>query len=462
MVGTALLIYGILWQVEHKVFLVDVIDDFFHQTMELRRYEKNYFLYGQENDFIETQSYLDKLDDILQSHERKRDLLNSLAKIFEVRATISEYRKYMKELHMANKNHGSLVHDAGRKERFQDLIREIGKALTDYAENAVTSEKKTINSLLAITRSILLFSIFALVSLSVAMTYIVRVQVINSLKFLESCTRKISRGEPPELPATIREKEIRSLLAAFDRMNVMLQIRQKQLVQSEKLSALGTLLSGVAHELNNPLSNISTSAQILAEEIEDDDLAYKKELIKQIEAQTDRARDIVRTLLEFSRTKEFNCQKLPLKNMIRETMRLLQGQIPSEISIEIDISDDINMFADKQRMQQVFINLVKNAIDALQDQGHIWISASQSLNPKTGKNELEIIIQDDGPGISDEDIKRIFDPFFTTKDVGKGSGLGLFIVHDIISLHGGSINAYSHPGEGTKFVIRLSDREEEK
>ncbi|MFH1021217.1 MAG: ATP-binding protein [Pseudomonadota bacterium] len=237
-------------------------------------------------------------------------------------------------------------------------------------------------------------------------------------------------------------------------------MRQHQLVQSEKLAALGTLLSGVAHELNNPLSNISTSAQILGEEIEEDNVEFKKNLIGQIEVQSDKARDIVRTLLEFSRIKEVRKEKLPLKLLVEETILLIRGHAPSEVVIAVDIPENLHVIADKQRMQQVLLNLIKNAIDAVKADGHIWVSA-RGIGMITGLAEVEILIEDDGPGIDAEHVNRIFDPFFTTKDVGKGSGLGLFIVHDIIEWHGGTITVDSRPGLGTTFIIWLPGEQEE-
>jgi signal transduction histidine kinase len=285
-------------------------------------------------------------------------------------------------------------------------------------------------------------------------------RVVSSLKMLEGYTKIISQGDFVEITVGEGEQEIRSLLTAFNRMTKELQIRQHQLVQSEKLAALGTLLSGVAHELNNPLSNISTSAQILSEEIEEDDVEFKTNLITQIETQADKARDIVKTLLEFSRIKEFRKEKLLFKKLVDETILLVRGHAPDNVIIAVDIPEDLTILADKQRMQQVLLNLIKNGIDAILDNGHIWISASNTAY-FSSYNGVEILIEDDGPGIEEEQLKKIFDPFFTTKDVGKGSGLGLFIVHDIIEWHGGSITVDSRPGLGTTFIIWLPEIQQE-
>jgi len=235
----------------------------------------------------------------------------------------------------------------------------------------------------------------------------------------------------------------------------------KRQVQSEKLASLGTLLSGVAHELNNPLSNISTSAQILEEEVDEDNPEYKLNLVRQIIEQSDRARDIVRSLLEFSRAHAFQKQALFLKPLIDETIVLLRGQVPSEVDIQVDVPADLQIKADKQRLQQVFLNLIKNAIDVIGHAGHIWIYVQEVVTNR-GKKEIEIFVEDDGPGIPHDVLPKIFDPFFTTKDVGHGSGLGLYVVHDIIEWHNGTIKVDSRPGEGTTFIVWLPNDQGEK
>ncbi len=191
------------------------------------------------------------------------------------------------------------------------------------------------------------------------------------------------------------------------------------------------------------------------EELTGNDLELKKNMLQQIDEQTDRARDIVRSLLEFSRTKTFTCQELALDKLISETIVLLRGQLPPGAQINLDLPAGITLFGDKQRLQQVFLNLIKNAIDAMEAAGHVRLSARRIAGQPGSMPGVEIRVTDDGQGIDPAHLGRIFDPFFTTKEVGKGSGLGLFIVHDIIESHGGSIRAESRPGHGTTFILRL-------
>ncbi len=226
-------------------------------------------------------------------------------------------------------------------------------------------------------------------------------------------------------------------------------------MHTEKLASLGTFLSGIAHELVNPLSNIYSSSQILLEEIEDADKEYQKELLTQIEKESDRARNIARTLLEFSREREIKKEMLPLKDLFEETVRFIGGEKPSRVDIVFDIPVDIRIYADKQRIQQAFLNIIKNSIEAISAEGSINIKAEENAD----EGFINIEIKDTGVGIDEKLLPKVFDAFFTTKDVGKGSGLGLFITNEIINELNGSIQVESQLGKGSKFLIKLPRRE---
>lgn len=451
-VVSALITYGIVWNVEKKVEQGAVIEDIFNLTLELRRFEKNYFLYEQEKDYLETLSYAEKLKDALN---RNKPAFYSLASKTRVEQAQGAIGRYVDDMRLLNPLRISTEDWYTQL----DEIRNHGKTLTDFAEKALISQKKAIHAMLRVTRQILVVSICTIFILSLSSATLLARRVSQSLKKLETYMGKISQGEIIDIPVRRAEPEIRALFNAFNRMTHELKIRQHQLVQSEKLAAFGTLLAGIAHELNNPLSNISTSAQILAEEMETGDLPFKNSLVAQIDEQADKARDIVKTLLEFSRSKAFEKKVLELGKMIQETIRLIRGEVPTRVEIHVDIPDDLTIFADKQRIQQVFLNLIKNAVDALEENGHIWIMARPCGAGESGPKVVEIMVEDDGPGIDPENINHVFDPFFTTKDVGKGSGLGLFIVHDIVEAHGGTIQVNSQIDQGTTFTLWLTDGE---
>ncbi|MEJ2688850.1 MAG: ATP-binding protein [Deltaproteobacteria bacterium] len=458
MLCIVILTYGIVRQVDQKVTLVAFIDDFLYSALEIRRFEKNYLLYHQQKDFEQNLAYQQRLADLLNKNREEFRLFTTANALELLEEHIDNYRRTMDSLQL-------VYASANKQPRAEEMalehqLRETGKGLTDFAEMVSSAERLSIKKLLDTTRRILLLSILVLVSLAAAITTLLGRRIVASLKLLELYTNRILKGEAKRLPMLPAETEIISLLRAFNRMAGELKMRQQQLLQSEKLAALGTLLSGVAHELNNPLSNISTSAQILDEELEGNDLLLKKNMLVQIEEQTDRARDIVRSLLEFSRNKTFNRQELTLKNLVHEIIVLVRGQVPTKVDIRIDIPEELTIIADKQRLQQVFINLIKNAVDAVAEDGHIWLSARRIADPPDSPHEMEILVEDDGPGIDPANLGRIFDPFFTTKEVGKGSGLGLFIVHDIIESHGGSIRVENRLGQGTTFIIWLPNTKE--
>lgn len=451
---TAIIAYLLVQQVEHKLYRVEIIDNFLNLTLELRRYEKNYFLYHLDEDYFDNGQYLDLLDDTVRENIGVFTASHSGMEAEQVDTVLTSYRKNMSQLYTLNQDLSVEIETNEEEEKLLNAIRESGKKLTLIAERMANRERESIQKLLRTSRTVLLTSTGTVVIFSFLMAMLLREKIVSSLKLLEEYTRKVAHGEMVDPPEKRVEEEIRSLFQAFTRMNNELRLRQRQMVQSEKLASLGTLLAGVAHELNNPLSNISTSAQILSEEIANPDLEFHATLVKQIEEQTDKARDIVRTLLEFSRTGEFKKQELKLDEVVNSAIRLLRSEIPSEITIELDIPPELKVWVDKQRMQQVFLNLIKNAVDACGNQGQIWISAKDFMTE--GQKEVEILVSDNGPGIPFQDQKKIFDPFFTSKDVGKGSGLGLFIVHDIIESHGGTVSVDSRVDEGTTFIIWLS------
>lgn len=456
MVATIGLTYWVSMHIEEKVQHLELIDDLFGNILEMRRFEKNYFLYGERSDFQEAGIYLGNAGNILQKSRSELARIIPDADLARFSRALGDYQFNMQQL--------AELYDVNSRQneqatRLKDTIRRLGKELTDFAERSSRQEKIAVRDLLQTVRKILVAAAVALLFISFGLATLLGQRVVNSLKLLERYADKVVREDFEEIHSNNLEVEIRSVLNAFNRMSHVLRIRQHQLVQSEKLASLGTLLSGVAHELNNPLSNISTSAQILGEEIDKADPGFKRELLGQIEGQADKARDIVRTLLEFSRAKEYHPRPVNLKKLFEETLVLIRGQIPTAVDISLECPEELVFDADKQKLQQVFLNLLKNGIDALGESGNFWITA-RLLGGGEVAEEIEIMFEDSGPGIAPENLKKIFDPFFSTKDVGHGSGLGLYIVHDIIERHGGRINVDSQPGQGTTFTIWLPRKQE--
>jgi len=471
-IGLSLFTIIELWYVGKKVQFEEVVTEFFDTTLEIRRFEKNFFLYEHVEDYRENMQYVDKAQEILDKNLKAYKSLSVAPQLNTVRGHILKYKQLMEQFSHVSKD------KIDQRLVLEKAIREQGKEIITVAEDISKSERKRLRDLLNKMQKTLVLSFLVLSISGIVIGQILSRMVVRPLKSLEEKMMQIAEGKLETVSINSRDREIVSLTKAFDKMITELELRQKHLVQTEKLASLGTLLSGVAHELNNPLSNISSSCQILKEEIDLVDMEYKKELLTQIDDQTDRAKNIVRSLLEFSRDKEFKKEPLSLKSLLEETIVFIKGEVPSKIEIGFDVPDGIIVFADKQRLQQAFLNLIKNAVDSISDQGIVKIMAQKFSTGRMGREAIslcpypqyrgkctgvcpmnvdtvDIEISDTGGGIPPEVLPKIFDPFFTTKDVGKGSGLGLFIVQEIIEEHDGCIGVDSKVGRGTTFLIRL-------
>jgi len=199
------------------------------------------------------------------------------------------------------------------------------------------------------------------------------------------------------------------------------------------------------------LNNISTSCQIALDEFDGGDTVFMKKMLTNIDQETLRARDVVKSLLEFSRAQDFCLREIQLSDVVKKSVLLARSQVPPDITMTIDIPEDLVFHIDVQRMQEVFINLIINAAQAIERHGEIAITAKIDFI-----NMLVVIkVRDTGSGISAENQAKIFDPFFTTKEEGQGTGLGLSVVYGIIQKHEGTITVQSVPGQGTSFIIRL-------
>ena len=224
---------------------------------------------------------------------------------------------------------------------------------------------------------------------------------------------------------------------------------ERRLVQADKLSSIGLLAAGVAHEVNTPLAVISTYAQMLAKQITGDE--QKSRLLEKIAKQTFRASEIVNSLLNFSRTSPTEFADLDLNRLIRDTVTLIEHQLNlTGIATKFDLSESLPMIrGNSGKLQQVFLNLFINARDAMQGGGTLTIRS-------WSENGLaHIAVADTGQGISAEHLARIYDPFFTTKGAKKGTGLGLSITYGIVQEHNGVIEVESTPGAGTQFRLEF-------
>jgi PAS domain S-box-containing protein len=230
---------------------------------------------------------------------------------------------------------------------------------------------------------------------------------------------------------------------------------QKLMMQQEKLASIGRLSAGVAHEINNPLTTILTSAMLIQEDLEPDDPIFQE--LETISSETLRCRKIVSSLLDFARQTKPQKKRGHINDVVKESVILTRKQAAfTDITITSILAEDIpDIYLDVGQIQQALINLIFNAVEATQPGG--WVTVTTSCDP--GNSLVDVTIKDNGAGIAEKDLGKIFDPFFTTKE--DGNGLGLAITHGIIKQHGGTIEVKSKLGEGTQFKIRLPSREKD-
>ncbi len=440
-----------------KLRLLDKKSKLLNNILEARRYEKNFFI-------TLDCKYLNTAHEYVKKSREKVKLLMSKYEKFLINKkrtdslfkNLSTYEDLLNKAIQDCKAHKltkNKVYEFPNLKHYQKEIREIGYKCTSSMEEILSKEQKYVRDLIKDSKWFVILILFVFIFIVVGTTLFLFVNVNRPLKNLEDGIKNIAKGHYQQIPKIKTGDEFESLAESLNNMLKELERRNEQLIQSEKMAALGTLTSGVAHEINNPLNNISTSVQIVQEEIEEGgDIEYQKTLLKEVEKEIDRIQDIVRALLEFSRQTSFTLSNENIKYLVDNTVKLIQGEIPTNIRLEVDVPNDIYAMVDARRIQQVLLNLIINAMQAMEETGgKITISAWQDKQ----KNRFYLQVKDTGPGISDENLTKIFDPFFTTKEVGKGSGLGLSISKGVIEQHGGTIEVQSESGEGATFTISI-------
>lgn len=226
------------------------------------------------------------------------------------------------------------------------------------------------------------------------------------------------------------------------------------LMQAGKLAAVGQLAAGVAHEINNPLAVITASAQMLKMQTSERDEHF--ELVDLIDQASERAHHVVQGLLDLSRQREYQFTPLDVNETLRQAHNLISYQLQSaDITLTLELADDLPpVKASADHLQSVWINLMINARDALATRPR---ERQLDIVTRLGLegDHIQVLISDNGEGMTEDERERIFEPFYTTKEPGQGTGLGLSTSHRVIEQHGGEIDVLSEPDEGTTFVIRL-------
>jgi two-component system NtrC family sensor kinase len=298
--------------------------------------------------------------------------------------------------------------------------------------------------------------------------------IVTPIRNLERITKKITRGDFSESIEVKGHDEISSLAESFNQMEdkldhamnslediiKQLQEKQAQLVEAEKLAGIGKLAAGIAHEINNPLTSVLTFSNLMLEQCPPDDPRYDK--LKLMARETDRARTIVRQLLNFGRESVIKPVKININQPVTEIAESLVAQEAfKDIDLSLKLADNLpEVYADPAQVGQVVLNILLNAIHAITPPGTIEVETRLGnkcieIAKRLGGNCVEVIFTDSGKGIPEEHLHKIFDPFFSTKAATKGTGLGLAVSYGIIKKHGGEITVESVVGKGTTFTVRM-------
>lgn len=251
------------------------------------------------------------------------------------------------------------------------------------------------------------------------------------------------------------KNELKSHIVSLEKANRDLTAAQNEIVQSEKLASVGRLAAGIAHEIGNPIGIILGYIDLIMRGglTPDEEMDF----LSRVEGEISRVNVIIRQLLDYSRSSEEHREVLSIHALITSTVEMLKPQSGMkliDVSLEFSAEND-NVIADKNQMQQVFLNILINSIDALSEEGKTLENAHIHVKSKNKNNLLELVFIDNGHGISADKLEHIFDPFFTTKDPGHGTGLGLSVCYRIIQASGGTIKAESSSGKGMKMRIEL-------
>lgn len=457
----AAVVFVDLYFLQTQIVAGESVNAFREASQEMRRDEKNLFLYHDMGSLEQLLVQFDTAEAALKDGQHAFLKITTPAELARVRRLLVLYRAQLKDYPAL-----TLI----ERDEQQQVIRATGHALSTAAENFSRRERAVLAHVVQTAGRNLLAAFVTVLLLGIGSALFIVRQVVRPLRELEVQLDSLAEGRGQQLILPSKDQEIQSFVHHFNSMLNRLRVQQNQLRHHEKAAALGVLVSGVAHELNNPLSNISTSVQLLMEDGQKVNAELRDQWLSHIDGESERARRIVRRLLDSVRQPKLHLQAHSVAELIQASLALVNRQLPSGVEVCVGYAPERALWADRDRLHQVFINLLKNAADA--GATHIVVSAvetnwadSMPRNTDHLVGEVEpvskadsvlyIQIDDNGPGIAPENLTQIFNPFFTTHSAGDGTGLGLYLVEEIISEHHGCIAVENRAEGGTRFSIWL-------
>lgn len=438
-----------------RLSLVETADDITNNFLEVRRHEKNFLLFRDKDSLQELKNNLE---------EFKKNIAEITTEIVQemgsdnyqmIKMAIDEYEFLVDRIN----ERGSI-----------EKIRSVARDIQSFAENLSKKERADIKALLVRSKILFLFAMLIILAAGTVINMKLAVSIARPIKDLEDITKRVAGGDLSDRIKIRGRDELSSLGVSFNQMQDRLQDtmrslelaikrlheKQEQLVEAEKLASLGRIAAGVAHEINNPLAIVNEKAGLMQDILEMSGDSQNKEkfsnLIDGIIGSVNRCRAITHRLLGFARKMDVTIETMDLNESIRAVKEFLGKEILfKSIRFEMNLMEGLpKINSDKGQLEQVFLNIMKNAIDAVEEGGLVTVSTGTK-----DEDTVCVSIRDNGTGIPDDKLEQIFEPFFTTKEREKGTGLGLFVSYGIMKKLGGSIIVESGVDKGTAFIIDI-------
>ncbi|MBF0606334.1 MAG: HAMP domain-containing histidine kinase [Magnetococcales bacterium] len=436
-------------KMEKGLRLNELAQTFFSSVSQARAFEKDYFLYGMG--LRESKEIMKALEKLVITHygELKGhiDYENSIG-------LIERYVKLLDSVEGLDRESNNQSDKSQRRERLQKEIKQCGYMMVNSADKLLARGRDTTERLMLLFRTVQLYAVVFMVLFMLFISHLLGKRVLSAINLFSRYSTLMANGQYATIMSDHRyNDEFSDLSMAIDYLIKELDRQQQILAQSQKLRAVGTLTSGIAHELNNPINNITLTAHMLLEDYLDLSDDERIDMARDLVDEAGRARNIVRNLLDFARESETIMEPICIGSVLMDTLKLAGNQIKlAGVNVDIKIAPNLpRIHGDRHQLEQVFLNLILNALDVTLKGGHLKIHAGSSEE----HNFIAIKVTDYGHGISDHILQHIFDPFFTTKSKGKGTGLGLSVSQGIIAKHGGQITVQTRVNRGTTFTVKL-------
>ncbi len=419
------------------------------EIQQARRYEKNFFLYGTNLDDALTSVHM--ADATLDRNRQELASVLGAGKLASMRASLGAYQTNLERLLHLTRD--PAAPHADERLGVQTLLRRHGAQIVVDAQEALDQERLAVHAALNTAMvSAVGFLVFMVVTMALVGAFLART-VLQPLGRFMRYMERIGEGDySPITPVRRYRDEFSNLAMAMNRTMHELKAHQERLVHSERMAAVGSLTSGIAHELNNPLNNLSLTTETLLSDFASFSDDEKIHMLGQIATQVERASATVSQLLDFTRKDQPAFTRVAVPRLLESTLRLIANEVSlAKVEACLDLDGTLpTILGNPRNLQQVFLNLCLNGIQAMPKGGVLGIRARPE-----GDSQVRIEISDSGVGIAAENLGKIFDPFFTTKEAGQGTGLGLTVAHTIVEKHGGKIAVESEVGKGTTFTVFL-------